>query len=181
MDVSDSRIVFERMFRAHHAAVHRYAMRRVEEAAVADLVAETFLIAWRRRDEIAGDPLPWLLGVARRVCANHLRSRQRRAALHQRLAAQPVPAPLDREIVPACPDAGLREALAGLSERDREALLLVAWDGLNNREAAKVLGCSAQTFAVRLHRARARLAAALRADAPPTTNHSEGMATSDAC
>lgn len=178
MDVSDSRIVFERMFRAHHAAVHRYVTRRVEEPVVADLVAETFLVAWRRQDEIAGDPLPWLLGVARRVCANHLRSRQRRLALNERLAAQPAHGP-DSEIAPACQDRGLRQALAGLSERDREALLLVAWDGLTNREAARVLGCSAPTFAVRLHRARARLAAALQSEPNRSTNHAEGMATSD--
>jgi RNA polymerase sigma factor (sigma-70 family) len=179
MDVSDSRIAFERMFRAHHAAVHRYLVRRVEEPAVADLVAETFLIAWRRQDEIAGDPLPWLLGVARRVCANHLRARQRRAALGERLAAQPQWP--ETEIAPACEDRGLREALAGLSDRDREALLLVAWDGLGNREAARVMGCSAATFAVRLHRARARLAAALRTEPGPKVNHSEGVATSDVC
>lgn len=178
MDVSDSRIVFERMFRAHHAAVHRYVMRRVEEPAVADLVAETFLVAWRRRGEIAGDPLPWLLGVARRVCANHLRSRQRRAALNERLAAQPAPA-TEPEIVPACQDRGLRQALAGLSERDREALLLVAWDGLRNREAAKVVGCSPPAFAVRLHRARARLAAALQSEPNRSRNHAEEVATGD--
>jgi RNA polymerase sigma-70 factor (ECF subfamily) len=58
MDVSDKPIAFERMFRAHHPAVYRYVMRRVEEPAVEDLVAETFLVAWRRQDEISGDPLP---------------------------------------------------------------------------------------------------------------------------
>ena len=53
MDVSDQRIAFERMFRAHHPAVFRYVLRRVEEPAVQDLVAETFLVAWRRQDEIS--------------------------------------------------------------------------------------------------------------------------------
>jgi RNA polymerase sigma-70 factor (ECF subfamily) len=73
--VDEKSIAFELMFREHYVAVYRYVMRRVEESAVQDLVAETFLIAWRRQSEVSGDPLPWLLGVARRVCANHLRAR----------------------------------------------------------------------------------------------------------
>jgi RNA polymerase sigma-70 factor, ECF subfamily len=178
MDVSDRPMLFERMFRAHHAAVYRYVMRRVEEPAVQDLVAETFLIAWRRQDEISGEPLPWLLGVARRVCANHLRARRRRVALGERLATDPMSRAPGAG---ASEDHGLMQALAGLSETDREALLLVAWDGLSNRQAAKVLGCTPATFAVRLHRARTRLAAALRNPPERLANNpgAEGMATSD--
>ena len=48
-------------------------------------------------------------------------------------------------------------ALAELSELEREAVLLVAWDGLANRDAAAVAGCSLRAFEVRLSRARARL------------------------
>jgi RNA polymerase sigma factor (sigma-70 family) len=174
--VDEKSIAFERMFREHHGAVYRYVMRRVEEPAVQDLVAETFLIAWRRQGEISGDPLPWLLGVARRVCANHLRARRRRAALGERVAAQPQLAAGSR-----VEDHGLRQALASLSDRDREAVLLVGWDGLRNREAARVMGCSAATFAVRLHRARARLAAALGSDSDRSADATDtgGMATSD--
>jgi RNA polymerase sigma-70 factor (ECF subfamily) len=70
-----------------------------------------------------------------------------------------------------------------LSPRDREAVLLLGWDGLSNRQAAKVLGCSVATFAVRLHRARTRLAAALDSDRDRSANRpdAEGIATSDAC
>ena len=72
--------------------------------------------------------------------------------------------------------------LVSWGERDREALLLVAWDGLSNSDAAKVLGCTTAGFAVRLHRARVRLAQALdEADARAAAiNESGGMATSDA-
>ena len=156
--MSGARAEFERMFREQYAAVRRYAARRVESAAVQDVVADTFLAAWRRFDQMDGDPLPWLLGIARRVCANHLRGRERRAALRERLmaeptAGQPVDATVDRKLL---------RALASLREEDREALLLVAWDGLSNPLAAQVVGCSTGAFAVRLHRARRRLARALK-------------------
>jgi RNA polymerase sigma-70 factor (ECF subfamily) len=175
--VDEKSIAFERTFREQYAAVYRYVMRRVEEPAVQDLVAETFLIAWRRQGELSGHPLPWLLGVARRVCANHLRARGRRAALGERVAAQRQP-----DTGPRLEDRGLKQALASLSDRDREAVMLIGWDGLTNREAAQVLGCSAATFAVRLHRARARLATALDSehDCPADTPETGGMATSDA-
>jgi RNA polymerase sigma-70 factor, ECF subfamily len=156
--VSDKRVEFEALFRAHHAAVYRYVVRRVEGPAVQDIVAETFLIAWRRRDEVVGDPRPWLLGVARRTCANHLRAVARRAALGERLTAQPAPF----SVAAGLADRSLGRALASLAPGDREALLLVAWDELSNREAARVLRCSPGAFAVRLHRARRRLAQALR-------------------
>jgi RNA polymerase sigma-70 factor (ECF subfamily) len=49
-------------------------------------------------------------------------------------------------------------ALAQLGERDREALLLHAWEGLDHADAGTVMGCSPGAFAVRLHRARRRFA-----------------------
>jgi RNA polymerase sigma-70 factor (ECF subfamily) len=156
--MSDAQIEFERLFRERYAAVHRYVARRVESAAVQDVVAETFLTAWRRFGQIDGDALPWLLGIARRVCANHLRGRDRRAALRERLMAEPVPG----QPTVASGDRELLTALASLGEEDREALLLVAWDRLSNPEAAQVAGCSTGSFAVRLHRARRRLARALK-------------------
>jgi len=120
-----------------------------------DVVAETFLVAWRRLDDVpTDDPLPWLLGVARNVARNERRSTRRRDALVLRLPA-PRPAPPPDE--PA--ETGLvRAALAALDEADRELLLLVAWDGLTPGRAAQVLGCSAGAARVRLHRARRRFA-----------------------
>jgi RNA polymerase sigma-70 factor (ECF subfamily) len=175
----EDRPAFECLFRTHYRAVYRYVLRRVEEDAAQDVVAETFLVAWRRHEEISGDPLPWLLGVARRLCANHLRGRHRRAALDDRLAAEPEP---EAPAATAIADGQLGRALGRLRPADREALLLVAWDGLSNRDAARALGCSAPAFAVRLHRARGRLARLLGEE---PTDHAftgtgvEGMATSD--
>ena len=149
---------FERIFGECHDAVLRYAARRVAPEAVQDVVSETFLVAWRRYGELDGEPLPWLLGIARRVAANQRRAGARRAALVERLSVHPHGAEEH-----AGGDRRLAAALATLGERDREALLLVAWDGLEHRDAAKVIGCSTGALTVRLHRARRRLAKALRA------------------
>ncbi len=149
----DEAALFDAYFRGHAGRVHAYLLRRTDSQSAQDLTAETFLIAWRRRAEMPAEPLPWLYGIARNVLANELRAANRRGALASRVAAQPPPR--------AEADAGhheLLEALAALRESDREVLLLCAWEGLSSREAATVLGCSAAAYAVRLHRARGRLA-----------------------
>ena len=79
---------FERVFNGCYEPVLRYAARRVAPEAVQDVVAETFLIAWRRRGQLDGDPLPWLYGIARRVAANTRRGSDRRTALGERLRAK---------------------------------------------------------------------------------------------
>ena len=159
---------FEQLFREHHDAVHRFASRRVPAEAVQDVVSDTFLTAWRRRSEIDGDPRPWLLGVARRSAANRLRGDARRAALSERIAAERAAEP---PLAAAAGGSALLAALQTLSERDREALMLVAWDGLEHRHAARVVGCSTTAFTVRVYRARTRLRRALasRDDPSPTT------------
>ena len=77
---------FERIFREHYAAVRSYALRRAPSDMAPDVVAETFLVAWRRLDDVPADPLPWLYGVARRVLANARRSTDRGLDLERRLA-----------------------------------------------------------------------------------------------
>jgi RNA polymerase sigma-70 factor, ECF subfamily len=158
----EPRARFEILFRAHCGQVRAFAHRRVPSAAADEVVSDVFLIAWRRIDEAPDDALPWLFGIARGVIANRRRGDARREALHERLAATAVP-----EIDPG-PDSGIREspllaALATLSERDREVLRLVAWDGLDRGQAAKVLGISAGALRLRLHRARRRLRRTLQA------------------
>ena len=157
---------FEALFSAHAAAVRAYARRRVDPIAADDAVSEVFVIAWRRLDDVPDDALPWLLGCARNVLAHQRRRSRRDVALQDRLAATGGPKS------PFEDDRGLGQALAHLSERDRELLLLIAWEGLEPHQAAGALGCSRGTLAVRLHRARKRLAAALNAvheDDPPAT------------
>jgi RNA polymerase sigma factor (sigma-70 family) len=151
---------FEELFSAHYWAVRGYVLRRGPSASTEDVVAETFLIAWRRLDSLGDDPLPWLFGVARRVMANQQRAEHRRSALAARL----------RELVggessPWEPPAAMSEELAvamiRLSPTEREALLLVAWEGLEPARAARAAGCSAAAFRARLHRARRHVTAAL--------------------
>lgn len=159
--------MFEGLFRENYPAVRAYALRRASREAAQDAVAETFLVAWRRLDDVPADALPWLYGVARRVLANQRRTADRGAALERRLVTAAVPA--------GAPDPGetmgdnelMRLALRQLPERSREALILVAWHGITGARAARAAGCSRAAFAVRLHRARGRLAAELAALEPP--------------
>ncbi len=147
------------MFRATYDRVLAYVRRRADRADVEDIIAETYATAWRRRDIVPDDALPWLFGVARRTLANSRRSARRRLLLTGRLAgeahsastgAQDPVSQLEDTIM-------MRSALGSLREADREALMLVAWEGLDNDRASVVLGISPQAFAVRLHRARRRL------------------------
>lgn len=161
---------FEEVFRENYAAVRGYVLRRAPPDIVQDVVAETFLIAWRRLDDVPADPLPWLYGVGRRVLANQMRSMRRSAALELRLSASE-PAAGPRDPGESLGDAEIvRTALARLSTRDREALTLIAWHGLSGARAARAAGCSRAAFAVRVHRARARLAAELRSLETPAVN-----------
>jgi RNA polymerase sigma factor (sigma-70 family) len=132
-----------------------YALRRTDAEEARDVVSETFTVAWRRFDHVPeGDAaMPWLLTTARKVLANH------RRAAESRIRAS-ILGP--RAVTPDHPEdvvgtASLVQAFNALEEGDREALALVAWEGLAPREAAMVAGCSAATFSVRLHRARKRL------------------------
>lgn len=156
----------EALFREHADAVHAYARRRIDAASADDTVSEVFAIACRRLEDVPDAALPWLLACARRVLANQRRGDRRAGALRSRLAANPPPAlPTGKS------DGLLRRALNELGERDREVLLLTAWEGLGPAEAATVLSCSRGALAVRLHRARKRLEAALtRLESQETPN-----------
>ncbi len=156
----------------HHAgAIRRYVARRVETDAVEDVVAEVFAVAWRKRPR-EDDPLPWLYAVAARAVHGHRRSYARRARLLTRLGTRHVAdhAPDPAELVVS--DPRLARAFATLKDSDREAICLLAWEGLSAAEAARAAGCSEATFAVRYSRARTRLAVALEHDAgeQPTTS-----------
>lgn len=146
---------FERLYAQHFERVAAYLLARADRDVAADALAATFEVAWRRIGDVPRDELPWLLGVARRVLANSRRSRARQTALVERMAsAARSHAGDERDAAVAADLAG---ALAQLTAAQQEALLLVAWEGLSEREAARSLGCSRVAFAARLHRARARL------------------------
>jgi len=149
---------FEALFRANYPAVVAYARRRAPSESVDDIVAETFLVAWRRFERVPPDALPWLLAVARNVVGTGRRGAVRRRALHLRLRHAAVGGFETPVLLGPGP---VEQSLAALSEKDREALTLTAWEGLTPSQAAEVLGESSGAFRVRLHRAKQRLRSAL--------------------
>ena len=141
--------------------VYAYAVRHCGAAEADDVVSETFAVAWRRIEAVPDPAIGWLLVTARNVIAGRRRSDRRHLDLAARLAS--ATSALDE---PAAEEVAVRrravlDALATLSERERESLLLTAWDGLDHAAAAAVAGCSPRAFRARLMRARARLTAAL--------------------
>ncbi len=153
---------FEEIYGASCGPILGYLLRRAaspEDAA--DMLAETFLAAWRRLDDIPpGDQARlWLYGVARHVLANYRRGERRRSALAARLRADIVASYQPPEHTGEL--ARIAAAFRGLPEADRELLALIGWEGLDPGQAASVLGCSRNAARIRLHRARRRLAAAL--------------------
>ncbi|NNH06695.1 RNA polymerase sigma factor [Cellulomonas fimi] len=159
---------FESLWQANAGRVHAYAMRHVDPHTAQEVVAETFLVAWRRLADVPGEPLPWLLVVAKNTIANQRRSLYRKRAVELELAriAHLAP-PADGADVTAGERTRVLTALAYLDARDREALLLTAWDGLSAAAAAEVAGCSPEAFRVRLSRARRRLTQSANDDEPP--------------
>ncbi|MBA3372868.1 MAG: RNA polymerase sigma factor [Euzebyaceae bacterium] len=164
---ADHRERFEAIYNAYSHVILAYALRRTARAEDAgDIVAETFVTAWRRIADVpAGDDARlWLYGVARRTLANYHRGRGRHTQLVARLHSD-----LPRLVNDATTDIAERPdtdtivaTFTGLSHQDQELLALVGWDELGHNEIATVLGCSQATVRVRLHRARKRFDRALR-------------------
>jgi RNA polymerase sigma-70 factor (ECF subfamily) len=151
---------FEEIYTSSYRSLLGYALRRCPDPDdAADVVAETFLIAWRRIEEVpkAGEARLWLYGVARKVLANHrrgeLRHERRTAALRAELAAAPLAAE-----PPGADFSAMGRVFRALPEDDRELLALVAWERLTPGQIAKVLGVSGNVVRVRLYRARRRFA-----------------------
>ena len=145
----------EDLFRRHHAAVRTYCTRRLG-AAGDDVVSEVFAVAWRKREVVPERPLPWLYAVAAREVLHLQRSEGRRAGHEGRAAARrdertdPF-AQVDDRLSAQAP---ISAAMARLRPADAEILRLWAWEELSPTEIAVVLGVSATTARVRLHRAR---------------------------
>ena len=147
---------FEALFDAHYRDVHRYALRRTEPALAEEVANEAFLVAWRRFEKLPREnPLPWLYAAAAHVLANQRRAETRHARRSAAAAVERRPAGRDPADRLAERDAVL-QAFATLSERDREALRLTAWERLRLADGARVPGVTRTAFAVRVSRARRR-------------------------
>ena len=134
-----------------------------------EVVAETFLIAWRKLESVPVEPLPWLLNVAGKVLANRRRADRRRDLFVRTLREAPTFDPTDA----VSTRVAIEQAIERLPHAEREALKLTIWDGLDVRGGAIAAGCSRATFSVRLHRARRRLMKELG-----LSRHSRGDAAS---
>ncbi len=167
MDVEDADGSRERrfvaLFDAHYGNVLAYARRRLPIEVVDDAVADAFLAAWINLERLAGDPLPWLYGLARGAVWNHRRRLARAARLKEHAFAREVARPVGDHADLVGWEEPFDAAFAELNEREREVLRLTAWEGLTASDGATALGCSVGAFKVRLHRARRRLRALLDA------------------
>jgi RNA polymerase sigma-70 factor, ECF subfamily len=164
----DRQARFRAMFDAHYDRVYAYAARRSDASTGEDVAATVVALAWQKLDTI--DPaleLPWLLTTARRVLSTTARGEVRRQARERAAGAPDEDLGLDiaHQVVER---AAINDALTALPEADRELLLLCLWDDLSPADAARVLGITATTARVRLHRARSRFRQAYgaRAEAP---------------
>ncbi|WP_329108627.1 sigma-70 family RNA polymerase sigma factor [Micromonospora sp. NBC_01699] len=152
---------FTRLYVQFHPRVLAYVSRRIISDQAHEVADETFLIAWRRRTQLPKSVLPWLLVTARNVMSEHVRRSHRQDAIAVELAKYVETTTQGGADVVAIERILVLTALTRLNDQDREALILTVWDDLSHTQAALVAGCSVPTFAVRVHRARRRLAAAL--------------------
>jgi RNA polymerase sigma-70 factor (ECF subfamily) len=154
------------LYRTYFRTVLAYVRRReFSEPEAADIVADVFAVAWRRIDSVPEPPgdLLWLYGVARRVLSEHRKRRWRRVRLDARIAIEP---PVERETIRDPLHDRLLVLISRLRPADQEVLRLVLWEELTHEAAAAVLGCSVHTVAVRLHRAKQRIAKELELSMP---------------
>ncbi|MEU1148239.1 RNA polymerase sigma factor [Streptomyces sp. NPDC005863] len=165
---------FAVLYDRHADSVYRYAARRLGLEAAEDLMADTFITAFRQRhryDPARADARAWLFGIATNLIGRHRRAEARR---FKALARVPSPVPHEEPVadraVARAGAAGVRmdlaAALAGLSARHRDVVLLVAWADLSYEEAAQALGVPVGTVRSRLHRARSALREALGGSDP---------------
>jgi RNA polymerase sigma-70 factor (ECF subfamily) len=165
-DSSDAGRRFEALFDAHHREVLAYCARRIGAAEAKDACSETFLVAWRRIDDLPAPPktLPYLYGIAARVVSNQRRTVRRRSRLHARLLALGAEPTADRWQEPGqkadCAD--VAAAVRRLGARDREIVMLYAWEDVSRDVIAEMMGMSRAAVDQRIHRAYKRLARMLK-------------------
>lgn len=155
---------FGELFVRHATVLHRYAIRRVGGTAADDVLSDTFLVAFERRDKF--DPLwtdarPWLFGIATNLIRKHHHDETR--ALKALLAAPREIGPTDEDVAigrrldAERSVAALSKVLRRMPARDRDTLLLFAWAGLSYEEIAQATNTIVGTVRSRLNRAKRTL------------------------
>jgi RNA polymerase sigma factor (sigma-70 family) len=166
---------FSALFERYGHRIYDYAARRLGVQAAEDIVAETFFVAFRRRDSYDTTQTlarPWLYGIATNLIARHRRTEEKYYRTLQRTGLDPLPEPLAetvvRRVAAEGEDRRLAGAMAKLHRRDRDVLLLIAWAELTYEEVAATLDVPIGTVRSRLNRARRKIRAAF-GDTDPTT------------
>lgn len=160
MSRSNSR---EERFRVAYAAAYndvlRFVQRRTLLHQADDVVAEAFLVAWRRVADLPDDPgdaRAWLFGIARNCLFNQWRSAQRQDAVAVRVAENVTETggttPDDADLIARRVD--LATAWRELRPADQEVLALTVFDSLTSAQAGAVLDISPVAYRLRLSRAR---------------------------
>ena len=150
---------FTDLYHDNYRMLLAYARRRVDEQTADEVLAETFLVAWRRRDEVPeGFERAWLFGVARNTILTAARSARRLVNLRSKIRSATPQSWNDSPVDVGDRAGALLPALRTLREADREILMLVAWEELSHAEIGRAMGISPNAVAIRVHRARKRLA-----------------------
>jgi len=159
---------FALLFDRHAPTIHRYAARRIGEHKAEDVMSETFLVAFERRNDYdltVADARPWLLGIATRLILKHTRlEAQSWRGMVADLAADLAPDLIERAGARMDAERGVRrlaKALRKLTPDDRSTLLLYAWGDLDYAGVADALAVPVGTVRSRLNRARRQLRAAI--------------------
>ena len=168
---------FRRLYLTHGDDLRAYCQRRLGRDDAEDALAEVFAVAWRRFDKLPDgqEARLWLYGVARNVIRNATRTSRRKIRLAGRLMSGEVPQTgPDESLLIRSEHEDVLAALATLRPSDQELLRLHSWEELSRKEIAQMLGISVPAVDMRLHRAIARMSAALRSRG--FTSHTTGRA-----
>ena len=164
LDGEDPAIAFAALFDTHAPALRGYLAGRVGIDTADDLVAETFLVALRRRKAYDPAQAPvrgWLYGIATNLLRNHVRAEVRGYRATERLHAETAHSHDAQVVAQVDAQRQLARALPKLSAQERDLVLLTSWAGLDPAEVATALNLPASTVRSRLHRVRAKLQALL--------------------
>lgn len=155
---------FETVFHRHAPQITRYVTRRLGPGPAEDIVAETFLLAFQKResyDLARRDARPWLYGIATNLIRRHVREEVRLLRMLERTGVDPVTESFtdraDSRISADAVSRRLAATIAGLPAKHRDVLLLLAWTELTYGQVGQALGVSAGTVRSRMNRIRTKL------------------------
>jgi RNA polymerase sigma-70 factor (ECF subfamily) len=152
---------FTEIYSRYGKQIQTYCARRTDRSQVADAVAETFLVAWRRLDQIedVDAALPWLYGTAYRVICHQLRGKSRARTLARRLRDVVVVEAETTDAIVVRQEQTYLVLLATsrLKAIDQEVLRLELWEGLSHLEVAVALDITPEAARQRASRARRNL------------------------